>query len=455
MNISLENVDKVNALLTIKLEKTDYEEKVNAALKDLRKKANIPGFRPGQVPMGLLKKRFGTEVLAEQINKILGEEVYKYIREQKINILGEPLPNDEKTPKLDFNNQEDFTFAFDVALAPEFDAKISKKDKINYYTIKVDDAMIDQEVQSYAQRGGQYKKVDEYQDNDMVKGLLAELDENDNVLEGGVQVEGAVMLPNYMKNDDEKAKFQGAKVNDVITFNPANAYNNSEVELASLLKLEKEVAAEKKGNFSFQIEEITRYEPAPVNQELFDKMLGEGVVKSEQEFRDYIKKNLESQFVNDSEYKFMLDLRAYLTERIGAVEFPEAILKRIMKLNNPDNDEYVEKNFEGSLKELLWHLIKEQLTDQLQIKVEQSDVMETAKEATRMQFAQYGMMNIPEESLESYATEMLKNKDQAEGLVSRTVEKKISKAAKEVLTIKNKEVSLEEFNKFFQEEQKA
>ncbi|MBQ6050772.1 MAG: trigger factor [Bacteroidaceae bacterium] len=455
MNISLENVDKVNALLTIKLEKTDYEEKVNTALKDFRKKANIPGFRPGQVPMGLLKKRFGSEVLAEQINKILSEEVYKYIREQKINILGEPLPNEEKTPKMDFETQEEFTFAFDVALAPEFDGKISKKDKLTYYTIKVDDAMIDQQVQAYAQRGGQYNKVEEYQDNDMVKGLLAELDENGNVLEGGVQVENAVMLPNYMKNDDEKAKFQGAKVNDVIVFNPANAYNNSEVELASLLKLDKSVAAEKKGDFSFQVEEITRYEPAPVNQELFDRMLGEGVVKSEEEFREYIKKNMETQFVADSEYKFMLDLRAYLTDRIGEVEFPEAILKRIMKLNKPDDEEYVEKNFEGSLKELLWHLIKEQLSDQLQIKVEQADVMEAAKEATRMQFAQYGMMNIPDESLEQYATEMLKNKEQAEGLVSRTVENKIAKAAQEVLTLKKKEVSLEEFNNLFQSEKTA
>ena len=258
-----------------------------------------------------------------------------------------------------------------------------------------------------------------------------------------------------MKNDDEKAKFQGAKVNDVIVFNPANAYNNSEVELASLLKLDKSVAAEKKGDFSFQVEEITRYEPAPVNQELFDRMLGEGVVKSEEEFREYIKKNMETQFVADSEYKFMLDLRAYLTDRIGEVEFPEAILKRIMKLNKPDDEEYVEKNFEGSLKELLWHLIKEQLSDQLQIKVEQADVMEAAKEATRMQFAQYGMMNIPDESLEQYATEMLKNKEQAEGLVSRTVENKIAKAAQDVLTLKKKEVSLEEFNNLFQSEKTA
>lgn len=451
MNISLENVDKVNALLTITLEKADYEDKVTAALKDFRKKANMPGFRPGQVPMGLLKKRFGQEVLAEQLNKMLGQEIYKYIREQKINVLGEPLPNDEKTPQIDFQTQEEFTFAFDLALAPEFDAKLSKKDELDYYTIKVEDSMIDQQVQAYAQRGGQYNKVEEYQEGDMVKGLMAQLDENGNTLEGGVQQEQAVLLPSYMKNDGEKAKFQGAKVNDVLIFNPATAYDNSDVELSSLLKITKEEAAEMKSDFSLQITEITRYEAAPVNQDLFDKMLGEGVCKSEEEFRQFIKGDMEKQFEADSEYKFTQDLRAYLTGRIGEVEFPEAALKRVMKMNNPDKDDaYIEENFQPSLKELLWHLIKEQLSDQMEIKVEQADVMETAKSATRMQFAQYGMMNVPEETLDQYAAEMLKNQQQAEGLVARTVEIKIAEKAQEVVTLNKKEVTIEEFNKLFE-----
>ena len=234
MNISFENVDKVNALLTIKLEKADYEEKVTAALKDFRKKANMPGFRPGQVPMGLLKKRFGTEITAEEVNKILGHEIYKYIHEQNIKILGEPLPDEEKQPEVDFQTMEDFTFVFDVALAPEFDAQLTKKDTVDYYTITVDEDMVEEQIKAYAQRAGQYNKVDAYQPKDMVKGLLAQLDAEGNTLEGGIQVEGAVMLPDYMKNDEEKAKFDNAKVNDVIVFNPAKAYNNSTVELSSL-----------------------------------------------------------------------------------------------------------------------------------------------------------------------------------------------------------------------------
>lgn len=456
MNISFENVDKVSALLTMKIEKSDYAEKVEKALKDFRKKANLPGFRPGQVPMGLLKKRFGTEILAEEINKILSQELYKYIREQKVNILGEPMANEEKTPAIDFATQEEFTFAFDIALAPEFDAKLSAKDKLNYYTIDVDEAMVDQQIQAYCQRGGQYQKVDSYKDNDMVKGLLAQLDKKGNTLEGGIQVENAVMLPNYMKNDDEKAKFEGAKVNDVIVFNPNKAYNGSDVELASLLKINKEEAANVKSDFSFQVTEITRFEPAALDKALFDQVLGAGVVKNEKEFRAHITEDLKKSFIADSDYKFLQDLRAYLVNRIGELEYPEAMLKRIMKQNNADKDDaYIEENFKNSLNELTWHLIKEQLSDQFEVKVEQADVLETAKLATRMQFSQYGMSNLPDDVITNYANEMLKNQQQAEGLVARTVENKIMAKAKETVKLTEKAVSLDEFNKLFEKENKA
>lgn len=456
MNVSFEKVDKVNALLTIQIEKADYEKKVSAALKDFRKKASLPGFRPGMVPTSLLKKRFGTDILAEQVNKILGEEVYKYIREQKINILGEPLPNEDKQEPVDFVNKEDFTFVFDVALAPEFDAKISDKDSLDYYQIEVTDEMVNSQVESYAQRGGQYNKVEEYKEGDMVKGILAQLDAEGNVLEGGIQVEGAVMLPNYMKNEDEKAKFNGTKVNDVLVINPAKAYENNDVELSSLLKISKEEAAEMKSDFSYQVTEITRYEASAINQELFDKMLGEGVVSSEEEFRAYIKKQLEDQFANDSQYKLILDLRSYLTERIGKLEYPEATLKRIMSLNNQDKDaDFIEKNFAPSLEELTWHLIKEQLSEQLEIKVEEADILESAKIATRLQFAQYGMMNIPEDMLLNYAKEMMKNKQQVENMVARTIENKIADKAMEVVTLNRKTVSLDEFNKMFAQQEET
>ena len=448
MNITFENVDKVSALLTVNIEKADYEEKVKKSLKDFSKKASLPGFRPGKVPASLIQKRFGAEIKAEEINKLLSEEVNKYIRENKVNMLAEPLPNEEKTPAIDFEAQDDFTFAFDIALAPEFDAKLSKKDKLTYYDIKVDDAIVDQQVQSYCQRGGQHVNVESYEAHDMVKGTLLQLDEKGNTLEGGIQVEEGVMLPDYMKNDEEKAKFEGAKLNDVITFNPAKAFNDNVTELASLLRITKEEAEGMKADFSFQISEILRYEPAKPTQELFDRVLGKDVVKSEEEFRQFIANDIKKNFNSEAEYQFIQDLREHITKRIGEVEFPEAILKRFMKLRNQDKgEEYVEENYEKSLPELLWHLAKEQICDQLEVKVEHEDVLETAKAYTRIQFASYGMINLPEESITNYAAEMLKNEQQAQGLVERTVENKMAAKAKEAVTLKKKEVTMEEFRK--------
>lgn len=450
MNISLENIDKVSALLTIKMEKADYADKVEAALKNFRKKANMPGFRPGQVPMGLLKKRFGADITAEEVNKLLGEKLYGYIKENNINILGEPLPNVERQQNIDFNTMDEFEFVFDIALAPEFKAELTADDTIDYYTISVDDEMLDKQVKMYAQRAGSYEKVESYEEKDMVKGLLAELDENGNTKEGGIQVEHAVMLPDYMKNEDEKNKFAGCKVNDVLVINPYKAYDGHDVELASLLKIKKEEAVEMKSDFSFQVEEITRFKEAELNQALFDQVLGAGVVTSEEEFRGKVKETLASQFTADSDYKFMMDVRKYMMDKVGQLEYPEAMLKRVMKLNNRDKDDkFIEDNYAKSIEELTWHLIKEQLVKAYNIKVEQADVLETAKTATRIQFAQYGMTNVPEDMLNNYAQEMLKKKEQVDGLVSRCIEDKLGAVIKQVVKLDKKSVSLDEFNKMF------
>ena len=452
MNVSFEKVDKVNALVTIKIEKADYEGKVAEAIKDFRKKASIPGFRPGQVPTSLLKKRFGTEILAEQVNKVMVDELYKYIREQKINILGEPMPNTEKQQPVDFKTMEDFTFVFDVALAPEFDATVSDKDTLDRYVIDVTDEMVENQVNSYAQRGGHYDKVEEYQNRDMTKGILAQLDEDGNVKEGGVQVEGAVMLPDYIKNDEEKAKFAGCKVNDVLIINPARAYDNSTAELSSLLKISKEEAEQMTSDFSYQITEITRYQPAELNQELFDSVLGTGVVNGEEEFRAFVKKQIEGQFAVDTEYRFILDLRAYMMDRVGTLEFPEQLLKRFMSLNNPEKSaEDLDKDFPESIKELQWYLIREKLCEQLDVKINRDDVLAVAKDIARMQFAQYGMINVPEETLAGYAEEMLKNKEQADNMTARAVEKALAAKVMATVTLNDKHVSLEEFNKLFEE----
>ena len=447
MNVSMQNVDKVSALLTVNIEKADYQERVEKVLKKYRQQVNMPGFRKGMVPMSLIKKQFGKSAMAEEVDKLMQDAVNNYIRENKVNMLGMPLPNEEKMQTIDFDVQENFEFVFDIALAPEFKAEVSEQDAIDFYTITVSDEMVNSQVDMYAQRAAKYEKVEDYQDRDMVKGLLAELDENGNTKEGGIQVEGAVMMPSYMKNDEQKAIFANAKVNDVLVFNPNAAFEGNEAELSSLLKIKREEVAEMKSNFSFQVEEITRAVPAALDQALFDQVFGEGAVSSEEEFRGKIKEGIAAQFMADSNYKFLLDARTYLMNKVGKLEFPDALLKKIMLMNNEDKGEsFVEENYEKSLEELTWHLIKEQLVEAFGIKVEQADILEIAKENTRMQFAQYGMMSIPEEMLENYAKEMLKKKENVEGLVNRAVENKLAAALKGKVALNNKEVSMEEFN---------
>ena len=313
MNVSLQNIDKVSALLTVKLEKADYQEKVDKSLKSLRQKAQVPGFRPGMVPMSLVKKMYGKSVIAEEVNKALSEAVYKYIQDNNVSILGEPLPNEDKQPEIDFDTMEEFEFLFDIAFGHlNSKAEVDAKDKVDYYLIDVTEDMVNNQVKAYTQRNGKYEKVDVYEDKDMLKGLLAELDENGNTKEGGIQVEGAVMMPSYMKNDEQKAIFANAKVNDVLVFNPHTAWEGNAAELSSLLKIDKEEAAEMKSNFSYQVEEVTRFVEGELTQEIFDQVCGKDVVKTEEEFRAKVKEVIANQFVADSDYKFLIDARKML-----------------------------------------------------------------------------------------------------------------------------------------------
>ena len=449
MNISLQNVNNVSAVLTVQIEKADYQEKVEKALKTVRQRVNMPGFRKGMVPMSLVKKQFGTSVMIEEIDKLMQEKVNAYIKDNQVDMLGAPLP---KENNANFAADENFEFSFDIALAPQFNVELSNNDTVDYYDIDVTDEMVEQQVNMYRQRNGKYEKVEDYQDKDMLKGLLAELDENGNTKEEGMQVEGAVMMPAYMKNDEQKAIFNGAKTNTVLVFNPSVAFDNNEAELASLLKIKKEEVAGYKGNFSFQIEEITRMVPGDLNQELFDQVLGADVAHNEDEFRAKVRESIASQFVADSDYKFLVDLRNYVMGKIGKLEFADDLMKRIMLENNKEKgEEFVTKNYDKSIEELTWHLIKEKLVKANDIKVEQDDITAMAKEATRAQFAQYGMINVPDELLDNYSKEMLKKRESVEALVNRVVEAKLSEALKGQVNLNHKSISVEDFNNMFQE----
>jgi trigger factor len=444
MNISVENIDKVNAVITAVVEPADYTEKYEKAIKDAKKKMNMPGFRPGMVPVGLIKKQFGVSILAEEVNKVLQDGLFGYIRENKINMLGEPLPTEDNN-NVELKEGESFTFKFDLAIAPEFEVSLTKKDKIDYYNVDVTDQMVENQVDMYRQRGGKYDQVDSYEDNDMIKGVITELD-----VETPVTAENVVMLPKYFKNDDQKKLFDGVKKNDIVTFNPSVAYDNNEAELTSLLKVEKADALNHKGEFNFQITEITRFVPGPLNQELFDTVFPGGEVKTEADFRAKVKELIADQFKKDSDYKFLLDVRKYVTEKIGKLEFPEEKLKKILLANTGDQAK-VDAQFDKSIEELTWHLIKEKLVEQNEVKVEDEDVKNMAKEVTRMQFAQYGMLNIPEEYLENSVKEMLKKRETVDNLIDRCIEVKLGVAIKEKVTLKESTVSAEDFNKMFEQ----
>ncbi len=451
MNISFEKSDNVNGCITLNVVKADYEDNVKKQLKNISQKASMPGFRPGKVPMSLVTKMYGTQAKADEVNKVISDSLMDYIKENKINMLGEPLVSEKQTEQ-NIETQDEFTFVFDIALAPEFTAELSDKDAIEYYDIEVTEKMVEEQMNQMAQRAGHPENVETYAgDRDILRGILAELDENGAPKEGGKVVEKASLMPLYFKNDDQKKIFDGAKVNDVITFNPSAAYADNATEVASLLHVTKEEAEAFKGDFSFQVEEISHFVPAEINTELFDMIYGEGVVKTKEEFEAKIKEQIAGQFAADSDYKFLLDVRAHLEKKVGELQFPDALLKRFMLQNNKDKGEqFVEDNYAKSIEELKWHLIKEQLVKANNIQVNDADVKAQAINATRMQFAQYGMNNIPDQYLEQYATEMLKKNEQVTALVERCIETKLQAALKNVVTLNHKSISMEDFSKMFE-----
>ena len=419
-------------------------------MKDFRKKANYPGFRPGMVPMGLIKKQYGASAKMDAINKLIGEQIYKYVQDNKIQMLGEPLQHEGQEPQ-DLEKPAPYTFQFDIAVAPEFSIELNGHNKIDHYTITVDDALIDRQVDMFASRLGSFESVDSYEDNDMLKGDLRELDEKGNTKEGGLTVEAASVMPNYIKNETQKALFNGAKKGDIITMNPREAYEN-DAELAAFLKVKEAELGNYTGNFSYQITDIQRYKKHAVDQELFDRTFGEGEVKSEKAFRERIAEGLKEQLSVDADYKFIQDVRAYCEKKVGDLQFPDALLKRIMLNNNKERgEEFVEKNYANSLKELTWRLIKDKLVAAHNIKVDDKDVLEAAKETARVQFAQYGMNNVPDDYVENYAKEIMKKRENVDGLVDRASDIKLCEALKKVVKLNEKEISLEDFNKMMSE----
>lgn len=450
MNVSLINNDSVRGLIKLEIVKSDYEAAVEKSLRSFRQKANVPGFRKGMVPMGMVKKMYGKQALLEEVNRLVSDNLFKYIRENNLNILGEPLASEAEPSALDFDKDEDFVFNFDVALAPEININMSKEDTLPYYEVKIDDDMLNKQVEAYTANFGTYEAGEEVEEKDLVKGTVAEL-ENGAPKEGGVVVENAVLMPMYIKDEAEKAKFIASKVNTVVVFNPNKAYEGAEAEIASFLHVEKEKVAELTGDFSFEIKEISRHKNAELNQELFDKVFGESVVTSEEEFRNKIREALAEQFTPQCDFKFLSDAREVLVKKAGELKFADDILKRWLLVANEKNTaENIENDYPHIIEDLTYHLIKESLVKANGLKVQDADIEEFAKRVAKAQFAQYGMLSVPEDALENYAKEMLKNKQTLQNILDRAVEEKLAAWLKEQVTIDKKEVTADEFAKMFE-----
>ena len=453
MNVSLKSNDSVSGVVTVAIEKKDYEAQIEKSLRQYRQKANMPGFRKGMVPLGMIKKMYGKYVLAEEINRIASESLFNYIRENNIAVLGQPVPCTDH-PTIDFETQESFEFRFDIALAPTLDIKLTKRDKLTRYEVEVDDVLIDKQVDSYRRSFGSYDSVEDVEETDLVKGTVVEMEDGEQ-LPGGIWVEEAMLMPKYIKDEEERNKFLGAKLNDKVVFNPRKAYEGAEAEIASFLKVKKEEVAGITRDFRFEIKEITRHKPSDLNLELFDKIFGEGVVKSEAEFRDRVKESLQEQFRPQSDYKFFADVRALMLKKTADVTFADDILKRwLLKSDEKNTPEMVEKDYPHVVEDLKAHLAKEQLVRAHDIKVEDADIESLAKRVAQAQFAQYGMLSVPDDVLDNYAKDMMKKEETVRNLVDRVIDEKLAGWLKEQVKVETKTVSLDEFEKLLTEKQK-
>jgi trigger factor len=451
MNITRENSNELNAVLKLEFTKEDYTDRVSAVLKDYRKKANIPGFRPGKVPIGMINKMYGKPVLVEEINKLVSESLSKYLADEKLNILGEPLPHEGENKPLDFDTDEEFEFKFDVGIAPEIDITPSTKDKIPYYTIKVDADLLAKYEDNYTQRGGEFIQVDTIEDKDVLSVKIVQLNEKDEVLEAGIFVEEARMATDIIKDEAIKKAVLKAKKGDELVMDLKKAFPN-DTEIASLLKVKTEEAATISGNFKVSILEIQRFQKAEVNQELFDKLYGEGVINSVEEFREKIAAEAAEGLKRDSDFKFRLDVKETLVKKFKK-ELPEAFLKRWLIAANEGKFtlEEIEKDFDKFTEDLKWQLIKDKLMKENGIEVNENDLRAAAIENARTQFAYYGMNNVPDEHLEQFAQRTFENKEELRKLHEEKVEEKVISFIKETVKVDNKEITAEKFNKFFED----
>ena len=450
MNVTKENIDELNGIIRVSIEKADYEATVEQVLTDYRKKMNMPGFRPGKVPQGLVKKMYGKAALVEEVNKLLSNGLSKYIVDEKLDILGEPLPNEELQKSIDWDNDADYEFVFDIGFAPEVKVGLDKRSKFPFYKIIVSDELIDQQISSYSSRFGSNQPVEVVEADVTVRGNIVQLDESGIIKENGVAAEMALISINLIKDEEIKNSFIGKKIDEEVIFDIRKAYPNN-TELAYLLKIDKNEVDGIEGNFKITIKEINQFVPAIVNNELFQKIYGEETdVTDEITFRQRVAGEIGKMFGPSSEYRFANDARDLLVSK-AKMTFPEAFLKRwLLATNEGLTQEQIDAEFEHFIEDLKWQVIKENIIKDNELKVEEDEVIELARQLAAAQFQQYGMFDVPMEHLDGFAKQMLDKKEDRSRLFNKKMEDKIMDVSKSKVTLEEKDVSKEEFDKLFE-----
>ncbi|WP_289763725.1 trigger factor [Paramuribaculum intestinale] len=442
----MQKTDAVSARLTVNVEENDYKDTVVKKLKEIGRTHQIPGFRKGHVAIADLHRRFGADVTSDVINHDVFEAVMKYIDDNKLNVLGQPVPVEVKA--LDFKKEKDFTFEYDLALAPELDVKIDKDEHIPYYTIEVTDEMVDEQDKAFRKRFGAQVPGEEFEDDALVKGAIEQLDENGNVIEGegAIQVTNGIVAPMYFKSDDQKDLFKGAKVGDKITFNPWMTCNGDPTEMSSMLQVDKAKVADLHNDFRFTISEIIVVRPAELNQEFFDQVFGKDKVSDEAGYRNAIREMIAGELKQNSEMAFRMSARKYFLEKYGSMELPATILKKWLIMRNEGlNDSNIDEEYGRMEPDLKWQLVKENIAQKLEVKIEESDLIDMAKGIAARQFAQYGMTNIDDETLTNYAKNILADKNYRPRLVEQCGDFKLFQSIENGVTLDCETVSLDKF----------
>jgi trigger factor len=450
MNITKENIDDLNAILKVQVDKPDYDGNVEKVLRDYRKKANIRGFRPGMVPIGLIKKMYGNAVKVDEINKVVSESIQKYLTDEKIEILGDPLPRTDEHEHLDFDAQDSFTFSFDLGLTPLFETKLSKKNKLTRYEIIADDKMKNDYTGNYTRRYGKFEKAEVSEEKDMLRGRIEALDEDGNPKEEGLFADDTTLSIDVIKDKKIKKEFLGRSPADIIDFDIKKAFPN-DLEIAGLLKRQKEEVADIKGKFRFTVNEISRFLPAEINQDLFNRIWGEGVVGSEEEFRMKIDDEIIKNLKQETEYKLSADLKKLVMDKTE-FQLPEEFLKRwLLRVNEKNTPEQIDKEFDAFREDLKWQIIRNKAAREKEIRITEEELQTEAEKVTRFQFSQYGLFYATDEQISNYAKETLKREEDAKRIADKILEDKVIEVFKELVKIEEKSVSIEEFNKLFEQ----